>query len=35
MRIHLVRKAQIVLCIAEKVIILTKYSDFADVFSRS
>ena len=30
--IHLARKAQITLLVAKKVKILTKYSDFSDVF---
>ena len=33
MIIHLVKEAQIALLLAKKVKILTKYSDFSDVFS--
>lgn len=34
MMIYLARKAQIALLLCEKVIILTRYADFADVFAK-
>lgn len=34
MLIHLTQKAQIILLLVKKVIILTKYSDFINVFSK-
>lgn len=34
MSINLVQKAEIALLVAQKVIFLVKYSDFADVFSK-
>ena len=35
MTIHLAREAQLALLLAEKIIVLVKYSDFTDIFSET